>query len=142
MKRACLLLFATSACTDPAPQDLPAPTLTAVTPAATCGRDVAPVTLIGTGFIDGAEVVFERNGTAGYTPGGVATFGDTQIVVLTNAAEGAPAALIKHVQAVEVRLFRDHGVPPSFDHCAASLPSSVIPCGGLPGSFLPFRLST
>ena len=93
MKRACLLLFATSACTDPAPQDLPAPTLTAVTPAATCGRDVAPVTLIGTGFIDGAEVVFERNGTAGYTPGGVATFGDTQIVVLTNAAEGAPAAL-------------------------------------------------
>lgn len=93
MKRACLLVVVAAACSDP--EVLPAPTLTAVTPAATCGRDVAPVTLIGTGFVDGAEVVFERNGTIGYapSPGAVATFGEHQIVVLTNAAEGAPAAL-------------------------------------------------
>lgn len=95
MKRACLLLVATAACTDPAPQDLPAPTIQSVTPAATCGRDVAPVSIIGAGFADDAEVVFERNGTVGYapSPGAVATFGESQIVVLTNAAEGAPAAL-------------------------------------------------
>lgn len=40
-------------------------------------------------------MVFERPGGGGYTPspGAVSTFGDALIVVLTNAAEGGPAAL-------------------------------------------------
>ncbi len=93
MKRAGVLVVVVAACTDP--QDLPAPTITSITPAATCGRAVAPVQIIGAGFADGAEVVFERPGGGGYTPspGAVSTFGDALIVVLTNAAEGGPAAL-------------------------------------------------
>lgn len=91
MKRACLLLVVIAACADP--EDLPAPTIQSITPAATCGRDIAPVSIIGAGFADDAEVVFERPGGGGYTPGSVATFGESLIVVLTNAAEGAPAAL-------------------------------------------------
>ncbi|MEZ4398953.1 MAG: hypothetical protein R3B06_02985 [Kofleriaceae bacterium] len=93
MKRRCLLVVIVGACADP--QDLPPPAITTVTPAATCGRDVAPVQIIGAGFAADAEVVFERPGGGGYTPspGAVSTFGDALIVVLTNAAEGGPAAL-------------------------------------------------
>ncbi|MBL8622715.1 MAG: hypothetical protein JNK64_15475 [Myxococcales bacterium] len=52
MKRGCLLVVVVAACADP--QDLPAPTITTITPAATCGRDVTPVQIVGTGFADDA----------------------------------------------------------------------------------------
>lgn len=93
MKRGCVLVLVAAACGDS--QDLPAPTITAVTPAATCGRGVVLVQLSGTGFADDAEVEFDRPGGGGYTPspGAVSTLSDGQIVVSINEAEGAPAAL-------------------------------------------------
>jgi hypothetical protein len=92
MKRGCLLVFVVTACGDS--EDLPAPTITSVTPAATCGRDVALVEIRGTGFADEAEVVFDRPGGGGYTPspGAVSTLSDEHIIVFTNELEGAPVA--------------------------------------------------
>ena len=139
MKRACLLLAVAAACTDA--DELPAPTITSITPEATCfPGQLRTVSIVGSNFVDGSELVFEETGGSNRIDvigNAVSTFSSSLIVAIVDPGAGAPAALEPpHVYDVVVRNpdNQEARLPAAFTKYANLAISSVSPAVGARGT--------